>query len=379
MAFRRLLDIKGLVASKSHFLFGPRLTGKTTLIRETFQDVPIINLLDSSTRLRLLQRPSDLESLIIPSNSDCVIIDEIQKVPDLLDEVHKLIEEKHLKFLLTGSSARKLKRTHANLLGGRARVAKLFPLTTLEIPDFDLTRYLAVGGLPPIYLSQDPFEDLIAYVDTYLNEEVEQEARVRNLGNFSRFLKSAALSNSQIVNFAAIASDSMVKESTVKGYYQVLMDTLLGETLEPWTQSKKRKAIQTPKFFFFDVGVANAILGRTTLSKEGVDFGHAFEHFIYMELKAAISYFRKHESLCFWRSVNQQEVDFVIGNRVAIEVKSKERATFRECSGLLALQEENTFKTYFLVSRDPTRRKENGITFVHYRDFLRQLWGGEIL
>lgn len=380
MELPRKLKLADLLTKKSHFLFGPRGTGKSTLIRKTLaKRFQIIDLLDSKTRLRLLQNPSELESIIKIDHMDGVVIDEIQKVPELLDEVHRLIESKRIRFLLTGSSARKLKRTAANLLGGRARLAQLFPLTYVEIPNFDLLRYLTFGGLPAVLMSDEPFEDLMGYVNTYLSEEIEQEAQVRQLGKFARFLKSAALSNTQQINYANIASDAMVSESTVRGHYQVLKDTLIGDLLEPWRESKKRKAIQTPKFYFFDTGVANAIVGKSILSPHSDDFGRAFEHFMYMELQAAISYQRKHIPLLYWRSVNKQEVDFVIGDKVAIEIKAKQRATLRDTVGLQAIQEEKVFKKFFLVSQDPQQRIENGIVFIHWEAFLKELWSGEIL
>ncbi len=380
MDLTRKLDIKSLLAKKSHFLFGPRGTGKSTLIRQALSErFQVIDLLDSQTRLRLLQNPSELESLLWKNQMDGVVIDEIQKVPELLDEVHRLIEKRKIPFLLTGSSARKLKRTAANLLGGRARMAQLFPLTYFEIPNFDLGRYLTYGGLPSVLMSEEPFEDLIGYVNTYLSEEIEQEAQVRQLGKFARFLKSAAISNTQQINYASIGSDAMVSESTVREHYQILKDTLIGDILEPWRESKKRKAIQTPKFYFFDIGVTNAIVTKSSISPHSDDYGKAFEHFIYMELRAALSYQRIHAPLLYWRSVNKQEVDFVIGDFIAIEVKAKERATMRDTIGLQAIREENVFQKYFLVSLDLQRRQENGVTFIHWKEFLNLLWNEKLL
>ncbi len=379
MMFKRKLDLNALLEKKSHFLFGPRGTGKSTLIKQNLSsDILVINLLESQTRIRLLQNPQELESLITPHNPRAVVIDEIQKVPELLDEVHRLIEDKKIRFLLTGSSARKLKRTSSNLLGGRARIANLFPLTYSEIPQFDLTRYLNSGGLPFIYSSEEPYEDLIAYVDAYLNEEIEQEAQVRNLGKFARFLKCAALSNAEQINYANIASDAMVSESTVRNHYLILKDTLIGDLLEPWKESKKRKAIQTPKFYFFDTGVTHAIAGKKNIQPHSSDYGHAFESFIYMELRAALSYQRTHIPLNYWRSVNQQEVDFVIGESTAIEVKAKVRVTLRDTVGLQALREEKVFKKFYVVSLDPQTREEDGIVFLHWKKFLEQLWSEEI-
>ena len=375
----RLLGLKPAIKKKSIFLFGPRQTGKTTLIKSTFSsDYQYINLLNASTRLRLLENPSIINDIIKPQ-AKAVIIDEIQKVPELLDEVHNLIEEKNIKFLLTGSSARKLKRCQANMLGGRARTYSLYPLVSSEIPDFNLERYLTYGGLPSIYLSDDPFEDLLSYVDTYLKEEIEQEAQIRNIGAFARFLKVAALTSSQMLNYSEVGSDCMVNESTVRSYYQVLKDTLTGNILEPWIQSKKRKAIRTPKFYFFDIGITNAILQKSKIERNSDDFGKAFEHFIYMELKAYLSYNKVRMPICYWRSVNGQEVDFIIGDEIAIEVKSKIRATNRDAKNLKAISEEKIFNKYMIISHDPMNRKNNNIEYIFWKDFLHKLWNGEII
>ncbi len=380
MDIKRTLSLETLLSKKSHFLLGPRGTGKSTLIRNTLAPhYQIIDLLESETRFRLLQNPGELESMIRRDQVKGVVIDEIQKVPELLDEVHRLIEKWKIPFLLTGSSARKLRRTGTNLLGGRARTAHLFPLTYSEISDFDLHSYLLRGGMPEVVSSSEPFEDLMTYVNSYLSEEVEQEAQVRKLGKFARFLKAAALSNAQEIHYANLASDAMVSESTVKEHYQILKDTLMGDILEPWRESKKRKAIQTPKFYFFDTGITHAITGQHSLSAHTDDFGKSFEHFIYMELRAALSYGRKLYPLQYWRSTHQQEVDFVLGDSVAIEVKSKDRSSLRDAKGLQVLREEKVFKRYFLVSLDRVRRREEGIDFIYWEDFLKELWGGEIL
>lgn len=376
MEFQRLLNLHALLERKSYFLFGPRTTGKTTLIREQLSDYQYLSLLDSDIRLRLLERPAALRDMVDTSKKGTVI-DEIQKVPALLDEVHHLIETKQIRFLLTGSSARSLRHKGVNLLAGRARTAHLYPLVANEIPGFDLERMLLVGGLPNIYLSNEPFVDLKAYVDTYLKEEIQEEAHVRNLPGFVRFLKTAAMQNAQLLNFAAVGSDAMVKESTVRSHYQILQDTLVGELLEPWKASRKRKAIQTAKFYFFDIGVCHALLDMHNIPRNSERYGQAFEHWIYREVKAYLSYRELYQPLTFWRSVNGQEVDFLVGEQVAIEAKATNRVTDRDLKGLRALAEEQVFQKFFLVSQDPVTQEKSGITCLHWREFVRRLWEGD--
>jgi predicted AAA+ superfamily ATPase len=218
------------------------------------------------------------------------VIDEIQKIPDLLDEVQDLIEENKFKFLLTSSSARKLKRHSANLLGGRARVLELLGVTHRESEAIPIEKKLQWGSLPSVLLSDDPWEDLKAYTDTYLKEEIEEEAAVRNLGQFARFLKVSALVSGQLLNYAAVASDTGIAETTVRSYFEILKDTLIGYPLEPWRESKKRKAIQTAKFYLFDSGIQRALLDQKNLDRNSSEYGTALEHWILHELRAHRSY-----------------------------------------------------------------------------------------
>ena len=308
-----------------------------------------------------------------------VIIDEVQKLPIILDEVHRLIEEKGIKFVLTGSSARKLKRGAANLLAGRAWNTELYPLTYKEIPGFDLDRYLRFGGLPAVYLSELPEEELAAYARTYLYEEIQAEAIVRKLAQFSRFLKASALSHSQILNFAEIANDTAIPASTIREYYQILQDTLIGFLLEPWKGSKKRKAISTAKFYFFDTGVSNTLAGIQSLDRSSDLYGRCFETFIAMEIKAYLSYARKHLPLCFWRSTEKDEVDFIIGDSTAVEVKAAARVNERHLKGLRLLVEEKKMRNFFYVSHDPTELKFGEIHCVPWNRFLDLLWDGAII
>ncbi len=380
--FKRALSLKKLLNQKSYFLFGPRGTGKTSLIREELgnsQEYPLLNLLHSETRLNFLQNPQDLRKFVAGHpNAKAFVIDEVQKIPELLDEVHDLIESKKIKFLLTGSSARKLKRQSSNLLGGRARVAHFFPLIFKEQTDFNLEKRIQIGSLPAIWTSEDAWVDLRTYVDIYLKEEVQQEAQVRQLGQFARFLTGAALHSGDLLNYAAVASDAQVAESTVRSYYQILEDTLLGNLLEPFQKTKKRKAIQTGKFYLFDTGVTNAILNIKKIDHTSAMYGKVFEQLIYTELKAYLSYNKVDESLCFWRSVNKQEVDFLVGEHTAIEVKATKRVTSKDLSGLYALKEEKIFKNFYLISQDPLSREENGVRCLSFEKFLKVLWNGDL-
>ncbi|HXG20593.1 MAG TPA: ATP-binding protein [Methylomirabilota bacterium] len=382
MKIARYLNLPQLLEKKSFFLFGPRATGKTFLIREQLADRAfVIDLLRSDLYLRLSGSPADLEALIAAHGScPVVVIDEVQKVPPLLDEVHRLIENRGVKFLLTGSSARKLRRGQANLLAGRAWQANLFPLTWIELKEqpFALDRYLRYGGLPTVYLSQDPQEELHAYVNTYLYEEIQAEGLVRRLPQFARFLQVAALSSGQMLNFASIGNDAQVSPSTVREYYYLLEDTLLGFMLPPWTKSRKRKAIATAKFYLFDTGVTHTLAGTDALDRNSDLYGRSFEHWLAMELRAALSYHRVHKELSYWRSTHHHEVDFIIGDEVAVEVKASQRVSDRDGHGLRALKEEGTIKRFYLVSQDPVEMVKEGIQRVHWQTFLSRLWQGEL-
>lgn len=376
--YARSLDIRGLSAKKSLFLFGPRSTGKTTLLRDQFGSDAIVNLLTSATYLPLAANPSRIADLSreILRTSPVVVIDEIQKLPALLDEVHHLIESEQIRFVLTGSSVRRLKCSGVNLLAGRAWQCDLFPLTSREIDDFDLERYLKFGGLPQVYTSKYPEEELDAYVSTYLREEIQEEALVQNLTAFSRFLKAAGLSNSEQVNYASIASDSGISASSVRSYFGILADTFTGFLLPSWRESKKRKAVATPKFYLFDVGIANFLRGSNDIREGSAEFGKAFEQFIAMELRSRISYRRDRTELCYWRTPTGAEVDFLIGDEIAIEVKASRAVSDKHLKGLRALKEEGVFRRFYLVSLDPENRETpDGVRILHWSRFLSLLWG----
>ena len=376
MELERLLNLPDLLTRKSFFLFGPRATGKSTLIKQQLSETAtVIDLLDSRLYLRLLGSPHDLESIIYSGHkTGIVVIDEIQRIPELLNEVHRLIENKKITFLLTGSSARKLRRGKANLLAGRVWESRMFPLTWKEITDFNLDRFLHYGGLPAVYLSNYPDEELDAYVNTYLKEEIMAEGLIRKLPPFSRFLRSIALANGEMINFTKLANDCQVPPSTVTEYVGLLEDTLVGFLLPAWTESRKRKAISTAKFYFFDPGVTHMLAGTQTLDRNSHLYGKSFEQFIGMEIRAYLSYRRKKRELAYWRSTHGYEVDFLIGTETAIEVKASQKVSGRDLMGLKVLKEENILKNYILVSQDPINTRDDNFQALYWEKFLDDLW-----
>ncbi|MBX7115954.1 MAG: ATP-binding protein [Myxococcaceae bacterium] len=356
---------------KSCFLFGPRQTGKTSLIRHTLKPGHSFNLLESDTYLALKRSPARLREEIIKPGA-LVVIDEVQKAPELLDEVQWLIEERRVRFLLTGSSARKMRRGGVNLLGGRAHSLVLHPLVSEEIGEIDFMRALRFGTLPSVYLGDAPERDLKDYVADYMQLEVAHEGLVRNIPAFSRFLEVAALCNGQMLNYSEIANDAQVPRTTVHEFFSILRDTLLGWNVEPWNQSKKRKPIVTPKFFLFDVGVARALQGRRVLEENTAELGEAFESFIAHELKAWVDY--RHGSLHYWRTTSGFEVDFILNDEMGIEVKTTRQVTGSDLKALRALAEEKKMRRLLFVCRENRRRKVENIEIVPWREFLRELW-----
>jgi predicted AAA+ superfamily ATPase len=375
--YKRALNLPNLLNKKSFFLLGPRATGKTSLIGRQLPGVKTFDLLDSDTFGRLARRPKLLGEEL-QTDEKLVVIDEIQKLPSLLDEVHRLIEAKRIKFLLTGSSARKLKRSGANLLGGRAWEANLYPLTFAEITDFDLSRYLNRGGIPHIYLSEDFSEELKSYTDLYLREEVMAESLTRKIDMFARFLDVMALQNGEELHYQGLASDSGVPARTLQNYVQLLEDTLIGFQVPAFQLTKKRKAISRSKFFFFDVGVANRLAKRGEILPKSESFGRCFEHFLLLEIRAFLGYARKDEVLQYWRTGNF-EVDCVIGSELAIEFKSTDLVTERHLRGLKALREEGIVKNFAVVSTDPVARVVDGIHVYPWQEFLHLLGAGKLV
>lgn len=373
-AVPRLLNLEELLRQKSHFLFGPRQTGKTFLARRMLKNARFYDLLDSSTYLALSQNPGRIAEEV-SSLDRIVVIDEIQRIPGLLNEVHRLIEERGIRFLLTGSSARKLRRGGVNLLGGRARTRHLHPLTYRELKGgFDLNRVIESGLLPSIYFSDNPGADLKAYAGTYLQQEIVAEGAARNIPAFSRFLGVAAFCNATIVNFTNVANDAQVARTTVYEYFDILKDTLLLHELPAWRQSKKRKPIASSKYYFFDVGILATLQGREFRSRTP-EFGEAFETYLMHELICYRDYVSE-EPLSYWRSTSGFEVDFIIGDHTAIEVKAKQNLSPVDLKSLNALSEEKKLKRYLCVSMEPRRRRIGDVIVLPYKEFLEELWGG---
>jgi uncharacterized protein len=371
----RYLNLPVLLEKKSHFLLGPRQTGKTFLIRHSLKGARVYDLLDTSVYLSLSHHPGRIAQETTPQDG-VVVIDEIQRLPELLNEVHRLIEERGVRFLLTGSSARKLRRGGVNLLGGRARTKHLHPLTYQELgARFDLVRAVDRGLLPSIYFSDDPRADLQAYAGSYLQQEIVAEGVTRNIPAFSRFLRVAALCNGTIVNFTNVANDAQVARTTVYEYFEILKDTLILHELPAWRKSKKRKPLASSKYYFFDVGVVAALQGREF--RPGTpEFGEAFETYFMHELMSYSNYVSG-EPLSYWRSTSGFEVDFIIGDHTAVELKAKENLSPQDLKPLLALAEEKKLKRYLCVSLEPRPRKLSGVTALPFRQFLDGLWSGE--
>ncbi|MBT9554996.1 MAG: ATP-binding protein [Myxococcales bacterium] len=372
MPLTRAIDLKSDVDRRSVVLFGPRRTGKSHLIQSTLGADRTYDLLHADVFARLSRRPSLIREELQPSDR-LIVVDEVQKLPSLMDEIHSLIESTNVRFVLAGSSARKLRRSHTGLMAGRARQRRLFPFISRELGPFDLQRALNTGLLPPIWLSDEPWQDLGDYVGEYLTEEIRAEALARNIEAFSRFLQTAALANSLQLNFESIASDAGVPARTVREYFALLEDTLVGYTLEP-LDMPPRKAVSHAKFYFFDNGVVNRLIGRREVVEGTDDFGRAFETFLCHELLAWRAYRQEDDPVRFWRTHNGDEVDFVIGDHTAVEVKATTFATEKHLKGLSRLGGHLTLRRKILVSRDPTRRRIGDVDVWPWFQFLQALW-----
>jgi len=371
----RILDLPALLEKKSHFLLGPRQTGKTFLVQHTLKDARVYDLLDTSIYLALSQNPGRMAQELTPQDR-IVVIDEIQRLPELLNEVHRLIEARGLRFLLTGSSARKLRRGGVNLLGGRARTKYLHPLTYKELGDrFDLRLATERGLLPSIYFSDDARADLQSYAGSYLQQEIVAEGATRNIPAFSRFLKVAAFCNGTIVNFTKVANDAQVARTTVYEYFEILKDTLVLYELPPWRKTKKRKPLASSKYYFFDAGVVSSLQGRRF--RPGTpEFGEALETYLMHELTSRSDYVSQ-EPLSYWRSTTGFEVDFIVGDHTAVEVKAKENVSPQDLKPLRVLAEEKQLKRYLCVSLEPRARKVGAVSILPLSEFLEALWSGE--
>jgi predicted AAA+ superfamily ATPase len=379
--YKRLSIFKKPLPDKSYFLFGPRQTGKTTFLLQDFPEAEYINLLDSTVYRDLSLRPELLRHRH-NANRPLIIIDEVQRLPEILNEVHLMLErDKQLRFILTGSSARGLRRGGVNLLGGRVRMANWFPLVTPEAGLETLNQRLVTGSLPSIMTSESPWEDLHAYTGLYLQEEIRSEGFVRSIEAFSRFLDIAGASNGLLLNYTSIGSDAGVPPRTVREHYQLLDDTLLGFQLKPFQKTTKRKPVATSKFYLFDVGVAHYLMKRRSVLPGSREYGEALEHFVVLECRAWLSYNRREDlPLTFWRTQSKHEVDVLIGDRIAIEVKAAEAVSDHRLTGIRALAEEVKLDRKIVVSLERIRRKtDDGIEILPVAEFLRQLWAGEIV
>lgn len=377
---KRILQID-LEGNNAAFLWGPRKVGKSTLLRQQFPEAKFYNLLETDLKTKLLLQPSLLREEVLASNYNFVVLDEIQKVPELLDEVHWCLENTDSKFILCGSSARKVKRGAANLLGGRAWRYELFPFTTKELGERDLNRMLNHGLIPAHYLSKKPKRSLRSYVYDYLEEEIHQEALVRSVPSFAKFLEAVSLTHGQLINYSNIGRECGVSPKTVREYYQILEDTLLGHTLPPWRKTKNRRLIETAKFYLFDPGIVRALSGMRTIQAGSEEFGRAFEHFLIEEIRAYLSYSEKYLPISFWRTSTGLEVDLIVGNLdLVVEFKATKQVTDRHLGGLRALLEEHKVRKAVAVSCDPHPRKlSSGVMVYPWQDFCEKLWANEFL
>lgn len=378
--YHRIFDIENRL-DEAMFLFGARQTGKSTLLKERFPKAIYIDLLKSDVRNRFKQHPEEFrESLLRYPPKTLVIVDEIQKVPDLLDEVHWLMVEKGLWFILSGSSARKIKKSGANNLGGRAIPETLFPLVSAEIPDFDIERAIQNGMIPRHYMVANARNRMRAYIDLYVKEEIIEEALVQNVDEFIRFMEVAAIMDGEILNYENVASDCGVSANTVKAYYKILVDTLLGFEVPAYRKVIKRKLYKSPRFYYFDIGIANHLTKRYQLAPKTPEYGHAFEHLIMQEIVAYLAYTNSDEELTYWHTYENIEVDAIIGDaRVAIEIKSTDHVDHGDKKGIMEFAKEHPNAKQILVSRDRISRRSGNVDLYYVTDFFKALWAGEII
>lgn len=377
---QRFYPLRDEMEDGSVFLFGARQTGKSTFLNQQFKDATYIDLLDGDLRLRFRQRPALLyEMLQDKAEGSIVVIDEIPEVPELLNEVHRLIQRHNLRFILCGSSARKLKRKGYNTLGGRALPCYFFPFVSIELNDFDLDRALLFGMLPPHYLAKNPRRLMAGYIDVYLKEEIKEEALSRNIEVFQRFMNVAALTSSEIVNYSNLATDCGVSAKTIKDYFSILEDTLIGYMIPAYTKTVKRKVTQAPKFYYFDVGIYNYLMDRISLSAGTPEYGHAFEHFVVQEVRAYLAYTHSTKAMSYWHTYSGKEIDLVIGDAEwGIEIKSTNEIQTKHLANFKDYQEEYPQSRCVMVSRDKLTRRSGQIEIMYIMDFLQQMWGGKL-
>jgi predicted AAA+ superfamily ATPase len=377
--YPRILDIFKLLDRKSVFLFGARQVGKTTFLRNNFPNAVYYDLLASNTFRDLSSNPELIYQR--SEHNQIIIIDEIQKLPILLNEVQRTITEKPtIRFILTGSSARKLKSGSANLLGGRASECSLGPLVSKELNFERLEHRLNFGSLPQIIDSENPKADLSDYVSLYLQQEIQFEGLVRSIESFSRFLNISALCSGKQINFTELASDCQVTPHILREYFQILTDTFIGKMLPPFRATKKRKAVASSKFYLFDVGVTNFLLGRTNILPKSEHFGDALEQLIVLEIDLYLKYLNIDKELTYWRSTSKFEVDILIGEEIAIEIKGKSIVSEKDAKGILALAEDLPLKRKIIVANEEYPRKlKCGVGVLPINYFLKSLWNGDIV
>lgn len=362
---------------KSFFLFGPRGTGKSTWVKTTFPDAVYLDLLDSGLYADLLARPSRLREYVPSERGRWIVIDEVQRVPELLNEVHRLIEDHRVRFILTGSSARSLRKRGVNLLAGRALTCTMHPLTSRELgSDFALSQFLDHGGLPSVTQEVSPHAYLESYVRTYLREEVQQEGLTRNLGAFSRFLEAASFSQGGVLNVSAVSRECAVERKVVEHYFGILDDLLLSHRLPVFTRKAKRRMIRHRKFYFFDAGVYRTLRPKGPLDRPGEIDGAALETLFLQELIAYNAYLRLGYTLFYWRTRTGLEVDFVLyGERgiKAFEVKLASNVRKEDTAGLAAFLADYPMADAYLVYCGKRVRREHGVEIVPIETCLSRL------
>ena len=377
--YERIFDIKNRL-DEGMFLFGARQVGKSTLLKNRFPKAIYIDLLNSDLRRRFKQNTGLFKEMLTKYPAETlVIVDEIQKVPELLDEVHSLMVDYGLHFILSGSSARKIKKSGANQLGGRAIPETLYPLVSAEITDYDLNKAIQNGTIPRHYAVTNAKNRIKAYIDLYLKEEIKEEAAVRNVDNFERFMEVAAISDGEIINYENIATDCGISANTVKAYFKILYDSLIGYEIPAYRKVIKRKLTQAPKFYYFDVGVANYLMRRYKLEPGTPEYGHAFEHLVMQEIIAYLGYKGELDQLSYWHAYSGEEVDAIIGDaKIAIEIKSADEIQRKHTDSLREFAKEHPNAKLIVVSRDKITRQSGGIDLYYATDFFKALWNEEL-
>jgi len=362
---------------KSFFLFGPRGTGKTTWVKAAFPKAVYADLLEAELFNNLLANPQRLENLIPEGFKDWIIIDEVQRVPELLNEVHRLIEKSKYKFILTGSNARKIKRKGQNLLAGRALTYYMHPLTVSELgKDFKLEHSLKYGQLPCVYTEKNPKAYLESYVKTYLEEEIQQEGLTRNLSGFARFLEAASFSQGSILNISSVARDCSVERKVVENYFSILEDLLMAYRVPVFTKKAKRRMINHPKFYFFDVGVYRTLRPAGPLDMPEEIEGTSLETLLFQELNAANTDYALGYKIYYWRTAGNAEVDFVLygdkGIR-AFEIKRTARVSGVMLKGLKSFLEDYPMSKVYFIYGGSRQMRDGKISIIPIDDALRHL------